>query len=70
MATRVPRRRSESHESEVARGNFSELVSAHRGRVTILTETSFLGLDRERPWSMSVVLVSTGKAWICVDLIS
>ena len=31
MAARVPRRRSESHESEVARGNFLELVSAHRG---------------------------------------
>ena len=25
---------------------------------------------RERPWSMSVVLVSSGKAWICTDLIS
>ena len=31
MAARVPRRRSESHESEAARGNFPELVSAHRG---------------------------------------
>ena len=31
MAARVPRRQFESHESEVARGNFSELVSAHRG---------------------------------------
>ena len=31
MAARVPRRRSESHESEAARGNFPELVSACRG---------------------------------------
>ena len=31
MVARVPRRRSESHESEVAHGNFLELVSAHRG---------------------------------------
>ena len=31
MAARVPRRRSESHESKAARGNFPELVSACRG---------------------------------------
>ena len=31
MAARVPRRRSESHESDAVRGNFPELVSAHRG---------------------------------------
>ena len=31
MVARVPRRRSESHESEAARGNFPELVSARRG---------------------------------------
>ena len=31
MAARVPRRRSKSHESEVARGNFPELVSARKG---------------------------------------
>ena len=31
MAARVPRRQSKSHESEAARGNFPELVSARRG---------------------------------------
>ena len=31
MAMRVPRRQSESHEYEAARGNFPELVSARRG---------------------------------------
>ena len=31
MVVRVPRRRSKSHESEVARGNFPKLVSARRG---------------------------------------
>ena len=31
--------------------------------------TGFLGFGRERSWSTSVVLPSSGEAWICVDLI-
>ena len=31
MAARVPRRRSKSHESEAAHGNFPELVSERKG---------------------------------------
>ena len=38
--------------------------------VRLPLEARFLGFGRKRPWSMSVVLVSSGKAWICTDLIS
>ena len=31
--------------------------------------TGFLGFGRERLWSTSVVLPSSGEAWICADLI-
>ena len=36
--------------------------------MTIPTETSFLGLDRERPWITYLWLVSLGEALICTDL--
>ena len=69
-AARVPRRRSGSEESEAARGRFSEANCGAWGRVGRFRLTRFLGFPREWPRSTSVGLVSTGKAWICADLIS
>ena len=37
--------------------------------VARLWVTGFLGFGRERSWNTSVVLVSSGEAWICADLI-
>ena len=47
-------------------GDFSKTTEA-RGRAS---GDQILGFGRERSWSMSVVLVSSSKAWICADLIS
>ena len=40
------------------------------GCVEGLQVTGFLGFGHERSWSTFVVLVSSGEAWICADLIS
>ena len=47
-------------------GDFPKTTEA-RGRAS---GDQILGFGRERSWSMSVVLVSSSKAWICADLIS
>ena len=46
--------------------DFSETIEA-RGRAS---SDRISGFGRHRWWSMSMVLVSSGKAWICTDLIS
>ncbi|KAL0007301.1 hypothetical protein SO802_008803 [Lithocarpus litseifolius] len=67
-AARVPRRRPGNHESEAARGRFpGENCGAWR-RVAMIWVTGILGYGRGRSWSTSVVLVSSGEAWICADL--
>ena len=38
-------------------------------RMQLPLEVRFLGFGRDMPWSMSVVLASSGEAWICADLI-
>ena len=39
-------------------------------RVRLPLEVGFLGFGHDMPWSTSVVLASSGEAWICADLIS
>ena len=34
-----------------------------------LSVTGFFSFGQERSWSTSVVLASSGEAWICADLI-
>ena len=66
----VPKRLSRIQESEAARGKFSGNNYGAQRRVAGLRVTGFLDFGCERSWSMSVVLVSSGKAWICANLIS
>ena len=58
----VPRRRSGSQESMVARGRFFGDNYGTWRRVARLRVTGFLGFGHGRSWSTSVVLVSLGKA--------
>ena len=37
--------------------------------VRLPLEVGFLGFGHDMPWSTSVVLASSGEAWICADLI-
>ena len=37
-------------------------------RMQMLLEAEFLGFGCERLWNTSVVLVSSGQAWLCIDL--
>ena len=68
-AARVPRRRSGSEESEVARERLSEAICGAWRRVACFRLTRFLGFPRGRPRSMSVGSVSTGEVLMCTDLI-
>ena len=68
-ATRVPRRRSGSEESEATHERFFGDNLDAWWRVAWLWVTGFLGFGRERSWSTSMVLASSGEAWICADLI-
>ena len=68
LAARGPRRRSGSEESEVARVRVPGAVVRAWWRVRLPLEVEFLGFFRERLWSTSVVLVSSGEAGICTDL--
>ena len=44
------------------------IVRAWR-RVRLPLEVGFLGFGRDMPGSTTVVLASSGEAWICADLI-
>ena len=68
-AARVRRRRSRNQESMAARERFSRGYGGAWRRMSKLRVTGFLGFDRGRSWSMSVVLVSSGEAWSCIYLI-
>ena len=67
---RVPIRRSGNQESAVARGRFFGDNCGEWWRMAGLQVTRFLGFGHGRSWSKSVVLVSSGEAWICANLIS
>ena len=69
-AARVPKRLFGIQEFEAMRGRFSGNNCDVWRRMAGLRVTGFLGFGRERSWSISVVLVSLGKVWICTDLIS
>ena len=66
----VPKRLFGIQESEATRGRFSGNNCGMWRRLAGLRVTRFLGFGCKRSWSMSVVLVSSGKVWICTDLIS
>ena len=66
---RVPRRRSGSEESEVARERLSEVNYGMWRRVACFGLTGFLGFPRRRPRSTFVGSVSTGEGLMCTDLI-
>ena len=68
-ATRVPRRRSGSEESEAARERLFEAICGAWRRVASFRLTGFLGFHRGRPRSTSVGWVSTGEGLMCTDLI-
>ena len=68
-AARAPRRQSRSKDSMAARGRFSRGYGGAWRRVARRWVTGFLGFGRRRSWNTSVVLVSSGEAWICADLI-
>ena len=68
-ATHVPRRRSGSEESEVARGRFSRANCGAWWCVASFQLTGFLGFPRRRPRSTSVGSVSTGEGVMCTNLI-
>ena len=68
-AAREPSRRSTSQESMAARGRFSLGFCRAWRRMARLRVTGFLGFGRGRSWSTSMVLVSSGEAWICTDLV-
>ena len=61
-AARARRRRSRNQESMAARERFSRGYGGAWWRVSRLLVTGFLGFDRGRSWSTSVVLVSSGEA--------
>ena len=69
LAARGPRRRSGSEESEVARVRVPGAVVRAWWRVRLPLEVGFLGFGRDVQGSTSVVLASSGEAWICADLI-
>ena len=69
-AARESSKRSRIQESMAARGRFSFGYCRAWRRVARLWVTGFLGFGRGRSWSTSVVLVSSGEAWSCADLIS
>ena len=67
-AARGPRRRSGSEESEATCVRVPGAVVRAWWRVRLPLVVEFLGFFRERLWSTSVVLVSSGEAGICTDL--
>ena len=68
MAARVPRTRSGSQESEAARVNVPGAIVGAWGRVSLPLKVGFLGFGRDMPWSMYVLLVSSGEGLMCIYL--
>ena len=56
-------------QSAAARVKFSEAIVRAWWRVWLPLEVEFLGFGRDMQGSTSVVLASSGEAWICADLI-
>ena len=68
LAARVTEILVRSREFASARGRVPRAVLRAWWRVRLPLEVEFLGFFRERSWSTSVVLVSSGEAGICTDL--
>ena len=64
----VPRRRSGCQESMAMRGRFFGDNYGTWRHVERFRVTGFLGFGHRRSWSTSVVLFSSGEAWICTNL--
>ena len=61
--------RAGSQESSTARVIVPGAVVPAWWRVRLPLEVGFLGFGCDMPWSISVLLVSSGKGLMCTDLI-